>query len=73
MQELSPCRKLTLLKPEGTRRVIEPKLGSLESFEEEVKNMGMRNWGRKCRTESSGGQFWKRLRFTKNSNVGRKR
>ena len=26
MQELDPCRKLTLLKPEGTRRVGKPKL-----------------------------------------------
>ena len=27
MQELDPCRKLTVLKPEGTRRVGKPKLG----------------------------------------------
>ena len=26
MQELDPCRKLTLLKPEGTRRVGKPQL-----------------------------------------------
>ena len=27
MQELDPCRKLTVLKPEGTRRLGKPKLG----------------------------------------------
>jgi hypothetical protein len=43
MQELDPCRKLTLLKPEGNRRVGKPKLGWLESVEEDVKNMGTRN------------------------------
>jgi hypothetical protein len=34
VQELEPCRKLTLLTPEGTRRVREPKLGCSESVEE---------------------------------------
>jgi len=43
MQELDPCRKLTLRKPERTRRVGKPKLGWLESLEDDVKNMGTRN------------------------------
>ena len=43
MQELDPCRKLTVLKPEGTRRVGEPKLKWLESVERELKNF-LRNW-----------------------------
>jgi len=34
MQEINPCRKLTVLKPEGTRRVGKPKLRWLESVEE---------------------------------------
>ena len=38
MQELDPCRKLTFLKPEGTRRLGKPKLKWLESVEEDVKN-----------------------------------
>jgi len=33
--------------------------------------MGVRNW-RSKRTKNSGGQFLKRLRFTKNCNVGRR-
>jgi hypothetical protein len=55
MQEPDPRRKLTLLKPEGTRRVGEPQLRWLESVEEDQKNIGVRKWTR--RTEYSGGQF----------------
>jgi len=44
MQELNPSRKLTVLKPEGTRCVGKPKLRWLESFEEDLKRMGVRNW-----------------------------
>jgi len=61
MQELDPCRKLTLLKPEGTQHVGKPKLRWLESAEEDAKEHGDVS----SRTENSGGQFWKRLRFTK--------
>ena len=46
MQELDPCRKLTLFKPEDTRRVGEPELRWLESVEEDLKNVGMRSWRR---------------------------
>jgi hypothetical protein len=45
MQELHPCRKLTVLKPEGTQRIGKPKLKWLESVEEDLKNMGVRKWG----------------------------
>ena len=44
MQELDLCRKLTVLKPEGTRRVGTPKLGWFESAEEDLKDMGVRNF-----------------------------
>jgi hypothetical protein len=43
MQEVDPCRKLTLHKPEGTRRVGKPRLRWLES----VESMGERKWRRK--------------------------
>jgi len=42
-----PCRKLTLLKPEGTRHVGKSKLSCPDSVEEDLKYMGMRNWRRK--------------------------
>ena len=47
MQELDLCRKLTVIKPEGTRRVGTPKLKwRLESVEGELKNF-LSNWRRK--------------------------
>jgi hypothetical protein len=45
-QELDPYRKL-ILKPEGTRRVRNPKSRWLDSVEEDRKKMGVRNWRRK--------------------------
>jgi hypothetical protein len=47
MQGLDPRRKLTLLKPEGIRRVGKPQLSWLESFAGDLKNMDVRNWRRK--------------------------
>ena len=70
MQELNPCRELALLEPEGTRSVGKPKLRWLESVEEELKKI---DWRRKSQDEKGGGQFWKKLRFTKDCNAKRKR
>ena len=47
MQELDHCRKLTLLKPEGTGRVGEPKLRWVESVQEDIIKIGVRNWRRR--------------------------
>ena len=46
MQELDPCRKLTVLKPEGTRPLGKPKLWWLASVEQDLKKMAVRNWRR---------------------------
>jgi hypothetical protein len=43
-QELDPCRKLTLYKPEDTRRVGKPRARWLESVETDSKKMGIKNW-----------------------------
>jgi len=46
MQETDPCKQLTVLKAEGTGRVGKHKLKLLESVEENLKKMGVRNWKR---------------------------
>jgi len=55
--ELDPCRKLTTLKQEGTRRVVEPNLRLLESDEEDLNNKGVRNWRRK----SQDRELWRTI------------
>ena len=42
MQELEPCRKLSVLKTDGPRRVGKPDQRQLESAEEDLKMMGWR-------------------------------
>jgi hypothetical protein len=46
MQEQNPCRKLTLHKPEGNRRLGRPAIRWLDSDEKYVKKMDIRNWTR---------------------------
>jgi hypothetical protein len=56
MQELDPCREITVLKAEDTRRVAKPTLRWRESVEEYLKNMSVRRVGEVInRTERSGG------------------
>jgi hypothetical protein len=46
IQEQNPCRKLTLHRPEGTRRVARPAIRWLDSIEEYLKIIGVRDWKR---------------------------
>jgi len=46
MQEPYPCRQFTVLKAEGTGLVEKHKLKLLETIEEDLKKMGVRNWRR---------------------------
>ena len=55
MQEQELCRKLPLHKPEGTRRIVRPARGWLDTVE------GLKKWelqigGEICRIRTSGGQ-----------------
>jgi hypothetical protein len=47
MQEQNPCTKLALHKLEGTLRVGTSPIRWLDSVEEDLKAMGVRNWRRK--------------------------
>jgi hypothetical protein len=47
MQEQNSCRKLTLHKSEGTRQAGRPAIRWLDSAEEDLKTMRVRNWRRK--------------------------
>jgi len=60
MQELDPCRKLTVVKSEGIRRLG----GGLSQLRKIWRSW---TWGTgdvSSSTENSGGQCWKSLRFT---------
>jgi hypothetical protein len=49
MQQLDPCRKLTLHKPQGTRCVGKPRVRWLESAETDLRKMGIKNW--RCKAQ----------------------
>jgi hypothetical protein len=49
MQELDPCGKLTLHKPEGNRHVGKPGARWLEPVETDLRKMGVKNW--RCKAQ----------------------
>jgi hypothetical protein len=51
LQEQNPCGKLILCKPEGTRQVGIPAIRWLDSIEEDLKIMGIRNWRQKTQDQ----------------------
>ena len=44
MPKESPVKKLTLLRPEGSRRAGRPKLRWFDGAEEDLRNLGIRGW-----------------------------
>jgi len=54
MHEMGPCRRLTVLNPEGTRSLGKPNLKWLESVEEDLKKMCVGN----CSVKLQGREQW---------------
>jgi hypothetical protein len=57
MQDYLPCKKFTLDKPEGRRRVGRPNLRWMDGVMRDVERLGVRNWRNKAK-DSDG---WRRL------------
>ena len=57
MQENLPCKKITLDKPDGSRRMGRPNLRWMDGVMRDVKRLGVRNW--RIKTKDRDG--WRRL------------
>jgi len=57
MQDNMPCKKITLDKPEGRRRVGSPNLRWMDGVMWDAKRLGVRNW----RIKAKGRDGWRRL------------
>jgi hypothetical protein len=57
MQDNLPCKKITLDKPEGRRRVRRPNLRWMDGVMRDADRLGVRNWRSKARDRDG----WRRL------------
>ena len=48
MPEENPVKKLTLLRPEASRRAGRPKLRWLDGVEKDLRTLGIRGWKRRA-------------------------
>jgi len=57
MQDNLPCKKITLDKPEGRRRVGKPNLRWMDGVMRDAERLGVRNWRIKAKDRDG----WRRL------------
>jgi len=57
MQDNLPCKKITLDKPDGRRRVGRPNLGWMDGVMRDAERLGVRNW----RSKTKDRDGWRRL------------
>jgi len=57
MQDNLPCKKITLDKPEGRRRVGRPNLRWMDGVMRDEERLGVRNWKSKAKDRDG----WRRL------------
>ena len=57
MQDNLPCKKITLDKPEGIRRVGRPNLRWMDGVMRDAERLGVRNWRSKAKDRDG----WRRL------------
>jgi len=57
MQDNLPCKKITLDKPEGIRRVGRPNLRWMDGVMRDAERLGVRNW--RIKTKDRDG--WRQL------------
>ena len=57
MQDTLPCKKITLDKPEGRRRVGRPNLRWMDGVMRDAERLGVRNWRIKAKDRDG----WRRL------------
>jgi len=57
MQEILPCKKITLYKAEGRKRVGRPNLRWMDGAMRDAEMLGVRNWKSKVKNRDG----WRRL------------